>query len=341
MADVSTQNATNVALYDEAGNRVGVISNPLIVSAGTSWRTLFLHNIPDNPSLPSGGAITIDPVLNTEPNVIDSGWIRNGDDAAGTEYTNQSLTVGGDTNLEVYVMNANDDQGSGIRNDGVPFLTPAANETRVIGAEFFGAYYRIVVVNTSGTTLTQLNLSSKGGVAQQVPLTISLDADIFDSFPGILTTSVIRGPNEVTGQINRLQLSGNDNLLVALGDRISQTRGRSHQEVNSINPAPNTTLYTVPSGFRFHVTSARTWGFNTNTNSPLLAFIRDGSSGPVKGGLAIEESSAGLGGVLKAANITASHSEPAVFTDRVYWHVQQGSFDGAIVLIGYLEPTTL
>ncbi|WP_373083985.1 hypothetical protein [Zhongshania sp.] len=303
-----------------------------------NWSSIFLHNIPGNPPLPSGSPITVHPVLNTELNVIDSGWIRNGNDTSSLEFINQSLTVGGDVDLRVYVVNANDDQGNGIRNEGQPFLTPAGGETRVIGGEFFGAYFRIIVENTSGSTCNQLNLSSKGGIGQPMPLTISIDAPVFGSFPGIITTNVNRGRNEVTGVYNAVELSRNNNLLVALGDRISQTKGRAHHEVNVINPTANTTLYTVPAGWNFHVTSARIWGFNTSTASPLQANLRDGAAGAVKGGLAVEESSTGLGGVLKAANITASHQEPVLFTSSVYWQVVQGAFQGSVVLVGYLEP---
>lgn len=150
--------------------------------------------------------------------------------------------------------------------------------------------------------------------------------------------SVIFGQPESGGDFRAVALSDDDNLIVAIGNRLSQTEGRSHHEVNVINPTANTTLYTVPAGWNFHVTSARIWGFNTSTASPLQANLRNGAAGAVKGGLAVEESSTGLGGVLKAANITASHQEPVLFTTSVYWQVVQGAFQGSVVLVGYLEP---
>lgn len=303
-----------------------------------NWKSIYLHNIPSNPPLPSGSAITVDPVLNTEPNVIDSGWIRNGNDTSGLEFINQSLTVGGDVDLRVYVINANDDQGNGIRNEGQPFLTPAGFETRVIGGEFFGAYFRVIVENISGSTCNQLNLSSKGGIGQPMPLTISIDAPVFGSFPGIITTNVNRGRNEVTGVYNPVELSGNNNLLVALGDRISQTKGRSHKEVNIVNPTANSILYTVPAGFNYYVTSTHIHGANSSTSARLIANVRDGAGGIVKGGVAIEQSTIGLGGVIKVATEDGSHPEPLIFTNTIYWEVVSGGFSGSAVFVGYLEP---
>ncbi|MGE9293069.1 MAG: hypothetical protein ACQKBW_05605 [Puniceicoccales bacterium] len=153
------------------------------------------------------------------------------------------------------------------------------------------------------------------------------------------TRAVIFGQPESGGDFQPVALSSNDNFIVALGDRISQTGGRAHHEVNISSPTANSTLYTVPAGWNFHVTSARVWGFNNDTANPLLANIRDGgAAGDVKGGLAIEESSTGLGGVLKSANITAAHGEPVLFETDVYWEIASGIFSGSVVLVGYLEP---
>lgn len=180
-----------------------------VTGQSDAWQNIYSHNIPTGPAVPSGTSVTIDPVLNTEPNVIDSGWILNSNPTTGVKWNNQRLTVGGDTDILVYVLNANDDQGSGIRNEGVPFLLPASNETRVISAPFFGDYYRIVVVNQSGNTLNQLNLSSDGGTASADPLSISLDAPVFGQFPGSLNQSVIRGKVQ---DVDSYEVIGTDGL---------------------------------------------------------------------------------------------------------------------------------
>lgn len=198
-------------------------------------------------------------------------------------------------------------------------------------------YLRFIYTN-GATPQTEFYFATSLHYTYTGPVVRSIGSSFNASALAGTQRSVIFGQPEGGGDFRAVALSDDDNLIVAIGNRLSQTEGRSHHEVNVINPAANTTLYTVPAGWDFYVTSARVWGFNTDTNSPLLAFLRNGVGGTVKGGLAIEESSSGLGGVLKTANITAAHQEPVLFPDSVYWNVQQGAFQGAIVLVGYLEP---
>lgn len=201
-----------------------------IAGADDTWKTIYQHNIPPGSSLPSGPSITVHPVLNTEPNVVDSGWILNSNPDTGVKWNNQRLTVGGDVDLLVYVLNANDDQGSGIRNEGTPFLFPAANETRVISAPFFSNYYRIITVNQSGQTLTQLNLTSDGGTASSDPISISLDAPVFGQFPGALNQSVIRGKMAGLDQYEPIGTDGLGRLQTINGSNFSRLLSRQVED---------------------------------------------------------------------------------------------------------------
>lgn len=209
------------------------IFNKIALSADSAddvWKNIFEHNIPDNAALPSGASITIHPILNTEPNAIDSGWIFAGNPDTGVKWNNQRLTVGGDRDVLVYVLNANDDQGSGIRNEGVPFLIPAAGETRVIAAPFFGKYYRVVVVNQSGGTLNQLNFSSDGGTASSDPLIISVDAAVFGQFPAALNQSVIKGKIAGLDQYEPIGTDGLGRLQTINGSNFARLLARQVED---------------------------------------------------------------------------------------------------------------
>ncbi|WP_373092350.1 hypothetical protein [Zhongshania sp.] len=161
-------------------------------STNPTWQELFRYATPDDPALPSGSAVTIDPILNTEPNVIDSGWIRTGVDD-GLEKVNQSFTIGGNTALRAYVMNASDDQGNNIRNNDFPFIVTAAGGVRVIQATFFSRYYRILIENISGSTCTELSARSVGGQDTPIAVTTSLDQPLLDSFPAPVFRGVTVG----------------------------------------------------------------------------------------------------------------------------------------------------
>lgn len=159
---------------------------------GPTWTELFRYATPDDPALPSGAPITVHPVLNTEPNVIDSGWIRTGVDG-GLEKVNQRFVLGGNTALQAYVVNASDTLGNNIRNADFPFLSTEAGGVRVIGAEFFSRYYRVIIQNVSGSTCTELSARSMGGQDSPSDVTTSLDQVLNDSFPASIVRAVGAG----------------------------------------------------------------------------------------------------------------------------------------------------
>lgn len=173
-------------------NERGVRRVSLSTTENPSWQELFRYATPTDAALPSGSAVTIDPVLNSEPNVIDSGWIRTGVDD-GLEKVNQSFTLGGNTALRAYVMNASDDQGNNIRNDDFPFIVTAAGGVRVIQATLFSRYFRIVIENISGSTCTELSARSVGGQDTPIAVTTSLDQPLLDSFPAPVQRTVTVG----------------------------------------------------------------------------------------------------------------------------------------------------
>lgn len=139
-------------------------------------------------TIPSGSAITIDPVLNTEPNVLDSGWI-----STATFSGKNIVRIGGDVGLIAYLMNASDDQGSNIFGDGAPTLSTNAGFPAQLSALYPDNYYRIVVVNVSGSPLTDYSISSRAAPESMEGVTTSLDQPVFDFFPANVVRSVGMG----------------------------------------------------------------------------------------------------------------------------------------------------
>jgi hypothetical protein len=152
--------------------------------------TIFQRRTPDDSALPSGTSITIDPVLNTESNVLDSGWIFVGDDYPG----GQLLSITTDQAVDVYLMNASDDQGNNIVGNSVKTLTTTAGFPSVSGAPFFDDYYRLVIINTSGTSVNDYTIRSQGfGATTPASVYASINSPVFDFFPAPLTRSITTG----------------------------------------------------------------------------------------------------------------------------------------------------
>lgn len=150
--------------------------------------------------IPSGPAITIDPDLNTEPNVRDSGWLSVTDHPVG----NKVVINSAEATLQVYLMNSADDsspdffQGADFASLVVEPGVPA-----VFYADYFSRFYRIVVVNTSGIEATNYTIYNLGMDEQPVPVTFSIGQSALDSFPAPLTQSVQKGKNPNGAYVNQ------------------------------------------------------------------------------------------------------------------------------------------
>lgn len=202
-------------------------------------------------------------------------------------------------------------------------------------------YMRFRWQNNTGGPVSDASLALKVSYGSSDKHSVlSLNTEPVDFSQSILAQSVLYGLNEDTGQRKQVPLSKDDHLIVASGNRISQTGSRSRLEINVIDPTANTTLYSVPANHAFFATSIEITGINTSIASYLRARLRDGAAGETKAGISIEESQSGLGGVLKSDNTQRNlDGEPARFTDSVYWEVTDGVFLGDVIITGYLEPT--
>lgn len=139
-------------------------------------------------TIPSGALPAIDPVLNTEPNVLDSGWID-----TATFAGKNVVGVLGDTSLKVFLMNATDNQGDNIFGDGAPTLVTQANFPAQLSALYSDKYYRIVVVNDSGADLTSYRVQSRAAPESTEGVTTAIDQPVFGFFPAQIGRSVVMG----------------------------------------------------------------------------------------------------------------------------------------------------
>lgn len=259
---------------------------------------------------------------------IDSGWI---DMSTVDKYQFEGLASA--AGMTQVIESSSGASGAGA---AVTTTTPIVGTFQLFNVIARQRYMRFRWQNNTGSAVTNASLAIKASYGSSDKLSVlSLNTTPSDFSQSILTQSVLFGLNEVTTQREQVSLSGNNNLIVALGDRISQTGGRSHHEVNVIGVTTGT-LYTVPAGHNFHVTSIEWAGSSTDTTDPVRARIRDGgATGEVKYSLAINEPTAFAE---QAGNGGQTYPEPTLFETDVYFDLASGAFTGDIMLVGYLEP---
>lgn len=259
---------------------------------------------------------------------IDSGWL---DMSTVDKYQFEGLASA--TGMTQVIESSSAPAGTGA---AVTTTAPIVGTFQLFNVIARQRYMRFRWQNNTGGTVTDTALGIKASYGSSDKLSVlSLNTTPSDFSQSILTQSVLFGLNEVTTQREQVSLSANNNLIVALGDRISQTGGRSHQEVNVIGVTTGT-LYTVPVGFNFHVTSIEWAGSSTSTAAPVRARLRDGgAAGTLKYSLAINEPSAFA---QQADNGGQTYPEPTLFETDVYFQLVSGAFTGDIMLVGYLEP---
>lgn len=177
-------------------NNVSLLDNKALKTA-IPPTVLFQRIRPVDPVIPSGSSITINPILNAEANVYDSGWI------SVSSYGGGSLVnIVSDVNLSVYVMNASDDQGNNIQGESVPTLNAIGGFSATVGAAFFDKYFRVVCVNTSGTTANEYSLRATGNQTAIPAVVTSIEQPVLGFYPAPITRSVAVGKNPNDTYIN-------------------------------------------------------------------------------------------------------------------------------------------
>lgn len=181
---------------------------------------LFRRQTPDDPPLPSGGAITVDRIENLESHLYDSTWF----DVAGFPGGSDIHVSVDQPGVEVYVLNATSDEGDNWSGAEAPFATsqvgPFGVNTIVISSRFFSLKYgRILVVNRSGTDLQEYSISYHGAQIAPAPINVSADQILPLGIPMALTQTLLRGePVDLPGFHVPVKLDPNGFLQVSVGN---------------------------------------------------------------------------------------------------------------------------
>lgn len=165
--------------------------------------TIFQYTRPTDPAIPSGSSIVIDPVLNSESNVVDSGWL------SVSEFKTQDFHILADQGMSIFLLNASDTLGNNRQGEFFPALISSANNPASISARFFDTHFRIIMVNTSGSTINSISARSTGGNGTIQPIDISIDQDIFSFFPAPLIQAISKG-QAPDGSYNAIPMGGVD-----------------------------------------------------------------------------------------------------------------------------------
>lgn len=160
-------------------------TNGIINDVSLPPTVLFTAKRPTDPVIPSGVAITIDPVLNTEPNVVDSGWISVKQFGGGS-----LINAIGDTSLQIYLLNSSDSAGNNSQGSDTPALVSNAGFSSTIGSAFFDDFFRIVVVNVSGTTSNSFSVKAQALQTPAASVFLSVDQEVFGFFPAPLSRGI-------------------------------------------------------------------------------------------------------------------------------------------------------
>lgn len=178
------------------------------VPAGTN--VVFQRTSVKDGTLPTGGAPTIDLVFNSEANVLDSGWVRSIDYPGGN-----FINVVANQSLNVFLMNASDDQGSNITGNTAPTIQTTANVPATLQAPYFDDYYRVLISNESGATLTDYSIYNRGHAEAQQGLVLGLEQTLLGFFSASLGRNTIVAKNDA-GVYSNITQSDNGGLRTSI-----------------------------------------------------------------------------------------------------------------------------
>lgn len=290
---------------------------------------IYNYATPEDENIPSGAAITIDPVLNSEANVRDSGWIRR------DEKKTQFFHISSDVDLNVYLMNASDENGNNIQGNLFP-IPLTGGSTLTISAPFFDSYFRIVIENVSGSTTSRITAMSRHQEAAPGGVMQSIDAPIFGNYPAIVGQNVIKGYDSVSGGYPAVSVDSNGNLKVAPGARLSDGDGRTHVDANVDGVVTSTQIHPVTAGKRFQLTSLIISAENTSIVTNTNIRLRDGGVvGAVQIPFTLSEATNQTTSTLQQA---ISFPEPIPFTTDVFLELAGGTPNASVTVVGYEEP---
>ena len=202
---ILTGETVDDALVDTGNyDNVRLLSNRALAT-GFPPTTLYQVKRPTDPAIPSGSSITVHATLNVEANVSDSGWLPVKSYGGGS-----LINMISDVNLDAYVLNASDTSGNNIQGNNFFGISVLAGSSATLGAAFFDDYFRIVVVNTSGSSADAYSIKAVGNQVPATPVFSSINQSVFGFFPAPLTRAV-QVAEDPNGSFQNAPSSGVDN----------------------------------------------------------------------------------------------------------------------------------
>lgn len=306
--------------------QVGVLPNKAL-SVGLAPAILVRETV----SIPTGSTVTIDPVLNTEPNVYDTGWLPS------SAYHSQLFHAKLDGATDIFLLNSPDTAGTNFTGGDFPFATTSAGIPTVGGAMFFQGYFRAVVVNTSGTTVTG-DIESEGHFTALGNLLTRIDAIIFGFFTGTpviammralaqdttyksLTTQTVGGRESLNTTVNRIEddiavepvddWSGGEVVVGSTPVQLDPVKHVGRRSVAVINQSLTQTVFVGPTSVPAEITTPL---FPRQTRTKMLSDQADVWA-VIKGSPSVETVVPKLG---STASGTASSPSNALVDDAAY-----------------------
>lgn len=216
-------------LLDSNNNETDAFGNVFL----TANKALTVADIPDeiaidssitSGNLPSGAMPAWDPVGPiVAANVIDTGLIPVSQ--WDYQFFHGLFNIPG---VKIFLIDAADDQGNGSLTNSfnIPTrVTKGLGTSDDIGAVIFHKYFRIVIINDSGTNCTDWTFRSIGLHHAVGPVFQPLDSDVFDFYPAQIGQQVIKGRN-ASGKYRNVKLSDTD-ALSTRDERLMTTQSGS------------------------------------------------------------------------------------------------------------------
>jgi len=173
---------------------------------------LYEASRPTDPEIPTGAPVIIDLVLNTEANVLDSGWLPVKSFGGGVFFN--AIT---DTSLQIYLLNSSDVIGSNIVGNQGPVMTTIPGSAAPFGSPFFDGYFRCITINVSGAPASEFSIRAVGQQTPAAPVFNALNQPIAGFFPAPITRSVLSG-EDPEGIYHNVNVTRNGDLANAITD---------------------------------------------------------------------------------------------------------------------------
>lgn len=215
------------------------------------------------------------------------------------------------------------------------FTYDTPNVRRTFGTQLVGESFKVSYVN-GASAQSSFRLHTQLDVVPMSGDVTSIGTPVTTETSATTVKSILSGLIEATGIFDFVRLSPSKSLQVAVTDRPSEVRGRTHVEIAVENKAlvvGGTALYTVPVGKTLYIQSVLISGVNQINAIGRLA-IRDGTTTHKVGVMFPEKS---IGASSGAAVSSPSLPEPLTFSTSVRAYALSGSINASISLIGYVE----